>query len=184
MPALRRVSGRAGIPAAPALLSLPGCTSASPGPDERGRPTPGFVLLMRRGHWLGSGSQRAGEKGVPRRAGEGRPTLCSRTGTSFAPGLGFSELSELGALWTRSGGLPADLRFTTLQRPRTAREGTQSAGEGCAPSRGRIVPSSLCSLTPLSPQPRLLNCWEILLVVLRLENGLTDDLHPLSPSPA
>lgn len=83
--------------------SLPGRASAIPGRDERGRPTPGFVLLMRRGHWPGSGSQWAGERGVPRRAGEGRPTLCFRTCTSFAPRLGCSELSELGALWSRSG---------------------------------------------------------------------------------
>lgn len=91
LPALRGVSGRAGITAAPALLpSLPGCASASPSRDERGRPTPGFVLLMRRGHWPGSGSQRAGERGVPRRAGEGRPTLCFRTLASSSPGLGCS----------------------------------------------------------------------------------------------
>lgn len=88
VPALRGVSGRAEIPAAPALLpSLPGRASTSPRRDERGRPTPGFVLLMRRGHWPGSGFQRASERGVPRRAGEGRPTLCSRTRTTFAPGL-------------------------------------------------------------------------------------------------
>lgn len=57
------------------------------------------------------------------------------------------------------------LQSTTLQSPGTAGVGTRSAGEGCAPSRGCIVPSRLGRLTPPSPHPRFLTCWEILLPV-------------------
>lgn len=93
----RGVRDRSGIPSAPALLPPSwGARPAAPGWVERGRPIPGFVLLMRRGHGLGSGSRRAGERGARRRAGGGHPTLCSRPGTSGqrVPGIGSSALSE------------------------------------------------------------------------------------------
>lgn len=118
-------------------VSLPRRESASPSRDERGRRTPGFVLLMRRGHRPESGSGRTGDRGVRQRVGGGRPTFCSGPGTSSAlglraPELGSSELPEPGALWSSSGSLSPDLWSTALQNLGTAREGTQSAGEGCA----------------------------------------------------
>lgn len=66
---------------------LPGARVGQPPRGGRGRPTPGFVLLMRRGHQPGSGSQGTGERGVRRRVEGGRPTFCSPPGTSSASGL-------------------------------------------------------------------------------------------------
>lgn len=175
---VRGVRDRAGIPSAPALLPPSrGARPAAPGCVERGRPTPGFVLLMRRGHGLGSGSRRAGERGARRRAGGGRPTLCSRPGTSGqrAPGIGSSALSEWGALWSgsRERGLTPNLRSSALQRSGTARQGTLNAGQGCAPFSGLLCSfrarPSYPTFTPTQDSSLLLHS------ALCLADGLSDD---------
>ena len=180
---VRGVLDRAGIPSAPALLPPSrGARPAAPGWVERGRPTPGIVLLMRRGHGLGSGSRRAGERGARRRAGGGRPTLCSRPGTSGQrfPGIGSSALSEWGALWSGSlrRGLPPHLRSSALQRSGTARQGTLNVGQGCAPFSGL-----LCSFWARPSYPTFTPAQDSCLLLhsaLCLADGLSDD--PLSPT--
>lgn len=61
--ALRGVSGRAGIPAAPARP--PGTCVRRPRPGRKGPPTSGFVVLMRRGRRPGSRSEGGREQGAP-----------------------------------------------------------------------------------------------------------------------
>lgn len=171
-------------PAAPALLrpSRVARLPASAGLKEAARPR--LCVANEARPLAGVRLQEGGREGRPAwgRSRAPHPLFQARDLLPLraqGPGLGSYELFAWGALWSGSGGLLSDLRSKTLQKPGIARQGTLSAGEGCAPLfRSRFVPSGPGRLTPLSPPPQTPDLLVNFAPVSSPSNGLTDDPPP------